>query len=292
VILFGANVESLPALARLARLLQAIPRPPGLRAPLLVMIDQEGGLVKRLAGPPAVSAAAMGRLPPGAVRAAGLATGRLLRSVGVNVNLAPVADVGRPGSAIAAQGRSFGSDPARVAARASAFAAGLAAAGVAAAPKHFPGLGAAPRSTDDEVVRIALPRSTLRAVDERPFAALTRTGVPLMMMSTAVYPSLDRRPAALSRRIVQGELRGRLGFRGVTITDALDTPALAPAGGPAEAAVVAAAAGSDLVLMAGYADAVRAAAGLEAALRSGRLRPGPFREAVARTLALRAGLPG
>jgi beta-N-acetylhexosaminidase len=292
VILFGANVESLPALARLTRRLQAIPRPASLRAPLLVMIDQEGGLVRRLVGPPVASAAAMGRMAPEAVRAAGRATGRLLRSVGVNVNLAPVADVARPGSAIGGQGRSFGRDPARVGTLASAFATGLAAAGVAAAPKHFPGLGAAPRTTDDAPVRIALPRSTLRLVDEAPFAALVRAQVPLVMLGTAVYPALDDRPAALSRRVVEGELRNRLAFRGVTITDALDTPALAPAGGPAAAAVAAAGAGSDLVLMAGYADSVRAASALEAALRSGRLRAGPFRAAVARTLALRARLPG
>src|SRR5438309_2238716 len=165
VILFGANIESLPALARLTRRLQAIPRPRGLCAPLLVMIDQEGGQVRRLAGPPVASAAAMGRRTPGAVRAAGRATGRLLRSVGVNVDLAPVADVARPGSAIGAEGRRFGADAARVAVIASAFANGLADAGVAAAPKHFPGIGAASRTTDDASVRIALPRSALRAID-------------------------------------------------------------------------------------------------------------------------------
>src|SRR5205085_5839532 len=162
----------------------------------------------------------------------------------------------------------------------------------AAAPKHFPGIGAASRTTDDASVRIALPRSALRAIDGAPFAALIRTQVPLVMLGTAVYPALDDRPAALSRIVVRGELRNRLGFRGVTMTDALDTPAIAPAGGPSAAAVAAAAAGADLVLMAGYADGVGAAEALEAAPRPGRLRAGPFRVAVARTLALRARLPG
>jgi beta-N-acetylhexosaminidase len=291
VILFGGNIASRPALRRLTRDLQAIPRPPGLQAPLLVMIDQEGGLVQRLDGPPGASASAMGRMAPGAVRTLGRATGRLLRSVGVNVDLAPVADVARPGSAIGGQLRSFGPDPARVGLLASAFASGLADAGVAATAKHFPGLGSSAETTDEAPVRITLPRARLRAVDLAPYADLVRARVPLVMLATAVYPALDRRPAALSRIVVRGELRTRLGFRGVTVTDALDTPALAPFGGPAAAAAAAAAAGSDVILMGSYAQSVRAAAALQAGLRSGRLREEPFRDAVARILALRARLP-
>jgi beta-N-acetylhexosaminidase len=242
-------------------------------------------------GGPAASAAELGRRGPAAAGAAGLATGRLLRDVGVNVDLAPVADVARRGSGIGADGRAFGSRPGRVAAAARAFAAGLARAGVAATAKHFPGFGAPAASTDDRPVRIGLPLGTLRAVDERPFAALVDAGVPLVMMSSAVYPALDARPAALSARWVRGELRGRLGFAGVVATDALDTPALAGAGGAPGAAVAAAAAGVDLLLVAGrYSEAVRTAAAVAAALRSGRLGAGPARESVARVLALRTRL--
>jgi beta-N-acetylhexosaminidase len=225
------------------------------------------------------------------VRALGRATGRLLRSVGVNVDLAPVADVAPPRSVIGGQLRSFGGDPARVGQLASAFATGLAGAGVAATGKHFPGLGAAAVTTDEAPVQIALTRAQLRAVDLAPYADLVRARVPLVMLSTAVYPALDRRPAALSRVVVQGELRGRLGFRGVTVTDALDTPALAPCGGPAAAAAAAAAAGCDLILTGSYSEGVRAADAMTAGLRSGRLRQEPFHESVARILALRAGLP-
>jgi beta-N-acetylhexosaminidase len=291
VILFGGNIASRAALRELTRELQAIPRPPGLRAPLLVMTDQEGGLVQRLAGPPGASAAAMGRMSAAAVQTLGRATGRLLRSTGVNVDLAPVADVARPGSVIGRQLRSFGGDPARVGALAGAFATGLADAGVAATGKHFPGLGAAAVTTDEAPVQIALTRAQLRAVDLAPYADLVRARVPLVMLSTAVYPALDRRPAALSRVVVQGELRGRLGVRGVTVTDALDTPPLAPFGGTAAAAAAAAAAGCDLILTGSYSEGVRAADAMTAGLRSGRLRQEPFHESVARILALRAGLP-
>jgi len=124
-----------------------------------------------------------------------------------------------------------------------------------------------------------------------PYADLVRARVPLVMLATAVYPALDRRPAALSRVVVRGELRNRLGFRGVTVTDALDTPALAPFGGTAAAAAAAAAAGCDVILTGGYAQGARAAAAMAAGLRSGRLREGPFRASVARILALRADLP-
>lgn len=292
VILFAGNLSGPAGTRALVRRLQAVPRPAGLRAPLLVMVDQEGGRVRRLEGPPARSAARLGRLGPAAARRAGKASGRLLRGAGVNVNLAPVADLARPGSAIAADGRSFGRAPARVARAAVAFAEGARAAGVLTAAKHFPGLGAAPRSTDAGPVAIRLSAAALRREDMRPFRALVAHRVPLVMLSTAAYPALAPGPAALAPAVVRGELRGRLGFRGLTVTDALDTPALVPAGPPGEVAVRAAAAGGDLLIYAGgYARSDAAARALTAALRSGRLRRGPAEASVARSLALRAGLP-
>jgi beta-N-acetylhexosaminidase len=295
VILFGPNVTRGTAGVRaLVRRLQAIPRPPGLRAPLLVMVDQEGGLVRRLPGPPVASAEQLGRSGPEAAGAAGRAAGRSLRSVGVNVDLAPVADVARAGSAIGAQRRSFGSAPGPVASAAAAFARGLQAEGVAATAKHFPGLGRALGNTDLTPVRIPASLDQLRRVDERPFARAVGEGVRLVMVGSAVYPALDERPAVLSRRVIRGELRGRLGFDGVVVTDALDTPSLADAGGDGEAAVLAAAAGADLVLFSGPAGGPAAVDAIAAALRDGRLARGPARAAAARVLALRAsaGEPG
>ncbi len=112
VILFSDNLGSRDRVRRLIRRLQAIRRPRGLRDPLLVMIDQEGGLVKRLSGAPKASAQAMGRRGADYSRHQGARTARNLKRVGVNVDLAPVLDVGRPGSSIRAQHRSFGTSPA------------------------------------------------------------------------------------------------------------------------------------------------------------------------------------
>ena len=291
VLLLGGNIAGLEGARALIDRLQSIRRPAGLRAPLLVMVDQEGGLVRRLPGPPARRPVEIGAAGAASARAAGRAAGRLLRGVGANVDLAPVADVARPGSALARDGRLFGTSAPAVAGAAVAFSRGLAAAGVAATAKHFPGLGAAQETTDAAPVRIALPARELRSVNMAPFAALIRREVPLVMLGTAVYPALDPgTPAALSRAIATGELRGRLGFRGVSVTDALDTPALAPVGGPGAVAVRAAGAGSDLVMYTGLANGAAAAGALRGEIASDPAARAAAEESVARVLALRERL--
>ncbi len=292
VILFASNAPTNAAARALVRRLQAIPRPAAVDRPLLVMVDQEGGPVRRLTGPPSRSGAQLGAAGPDAARAAGRAAGRLLRSVGANVDLAPVADVGRPGSALLGENRIAGTAPARVARVTVAFATGLAQAGVAAAPKHFPGFGAATVNTDDAPARITVPAAGLRRVDMLPFQALIDRGVPMVMLSTAVYTALDAaHPAALSRRIATGELRRRMGFRGVSVSDDLDTPALAASGGTATVAVTAARAGTDMLIFVGQAAGPRAARGIASALASGALARPAAERSVARILALRAALP-
>jgi beta-N-acetylhexosaminidase len=288
VILFSRNVSDRARLRALVARLQRVPRPHGHRAPLLVMVDQEGGRVRRVPGAPTASARRLGRQPAERVERIGRATGRSLRAVGVNVDLAPVADVARPGSAMERDERTFGRDPARVGAAARAYARGLMATGVAATAKHFPGFGAPRASTDDHPVRVRLSAGTLRRVDGPPFDGLIADGVPLVMLSTAVYPALARRPAALSSRVVVGELRRARGFAGVTISDALDTPALAGFGGPPATAVLAARAGVDLLVYAGgYAAGDAAARALARAIRRGAIARGAAEEAAGRVLALR-----
>lgn len=169
VILFRENLPSRARARALIAEIESIPRPRELRDPLLIMVDQEGGLVKRLAGAPTASAARMGATGPAFSRAQGRATAANLRGVGVNVDLAPVLDVARPGGTIAATERGFGSSAATVEATAVPFAIGLQAGGVAATAKHFPGLGAAPENTDFAAQRIDLPKRALRGVDERPY---------------------------------------------------------------------------------------------------------------------------
>ncbi|HEY3492008.1 MAG TPA: glycoside hydrolase family 3 N-terminal domain-containing protein, partial [Solirubrobacterales bacterium] len=292
VVLFAENFPSRVAGKRLIAQLQAIKRPPKLRDPLLIMVDQEGGLVKRVSGAPTASARKMGAGGAEFSSQQGRATAANLRELGINVDLAPVLDVGRPGGVIAETGRSFGSTAARVEATAIPFAKALQAGGVAATGKHFPGFGAATENTDFSVERIDLSKEELRTVDEKPYAAFAAAGGKLVMLSTAIYPAFSDRPAAFTRAIATGELRNRLGFDGVSVTDALETPAVEDFGGTAKAAVAGARAGADLLLYARLGPAERAWKALVSKLRSGGLEREGFEEAAQRVLELRADLRG
>jgi beta-N-acetylhexosaminidase len=290
VVLFSDNFSDATGARRLARRLQSIRRPRHLREPLLVMIDQEGGAIRRLPGPPQLSAAELGRRDPGFVRRQGELTAGNLLGAGSNVDLAPVLDVARPGGVIGEEGRGFGSSAAAVTATAGAFAEGLQGGGVAATGKHFPGLGAARVNTDFGVERIGLSKSTLRSVDEAPFRAFAAAGGKLVMLSSAVYPAFSERPAALSRKIATGELRDRIGFEGVSISDDLQSAAARAFGTPAEVGKAAATAGTDMLLFRHYGAAGQAGAALRAALRRRALDRAEFERSAQRVLDLRAAL--
>jgi beta-N-acetylhexosaminidase len=292
VILFADNVGSRAGLRATMRALQSIRRPAALGAPLLVMVDQEGGQVKRLSGAPTRSPAALGRLGSAAVaQREGRATAANLRDAGANVNLAPVVDVGRPGSYQARAERSYSSDPARVSALGSAFVRGLQQGGVAATLKHFPGLGMVARNEDGVAQRVGLSLPALRRADEAPFVAGTTAGAELVMTSTAIYTALSSRPAMLSPRIVTQELRQHVGFRGVAITDDVNVAALRRFGSPATLGRLSLAAGNDLLLYCGgYAVGANAADALARDAAAGRVSIGRLRVSVRRILALRAGL--
>jgi beta-N-acetylhexosaminidase len=291
VVLFAENFPSRVAGERLTDRLQAIPRPPKLRDPLLVMTDQEGGQVKRIAGAPSASAAEMGARGAAFSARQGRRTAANLREVGVNVDFAPVLDVGRPGGVIAETERSFGSTAPGVEATAIPFAKGLEAGGVVATGKHFPGFGAARENTDFSTERIGLSKAELRRIDEKPYAAFAGGGGRMVMLSTAIYPAFSDRPAAFTRAIATGELRNRLGFEGVTVTDALETPAVEDFGGTAKAAVAGARAGADLLLYARLGPGEKAWKALIGKLRSGDLDREEVEAAAQRVLDLRAEIP-
>ena len=254
------------------------------------MIDQEGGLVKRLPGPPSGSAEAMGRHGAAYVRRQGSKTGRLLRRAGVNVDLAPVLDVARPGSAIGAEHRSFGESAGRVSSRANAFAAGLARPRGRRDREALPGPRRSAANTDVAVQRIRIPNRKLRSIDERPYHRFIASDGPMVMLSMAIYPHLSPMPAAIAGRIATGELRHRLGFQGVSITDALDTTAARAVGGPARLADLGATAGTDLLLYSSPADALTATTELTRGLRKRRFDLAAFHRSERRVLALRASL--
>lgn len=291
VVLFAENFPTRAAGKRLIARLQALPRPAKLRDPLLIMVDQEGGLVKRVSGAPSVSAEEMGARGAAFSARQGRRTATNLRELGINVDLAPVLDVGRPGGVIAETERSFGSTAAQVSDTAIPFAKALQAGGVVATGKHFPGFGDARANTDFSVERIELSKRELRAVDEKPYAAFENADGEMVMLSTAIYPAFSDDPAAFTRSIVTGELRNRLGFDGVTITDALETPAVEDFGSTAKAAAAGARAGVDLLLFARLGPAERAWRTLVEKLRAGKLDRGEFEDSVQRVLDLRAQLP-
>jgi beta-N-acetylhexosaminidase len=292
LILFEANLPSRAAARDLTAEVETIRRPVGLRDPLLVMVDQEGGLVKRFSGAPSASAEQMGASGAAFSRLQGRAAAANLRDAGINVDLAPVLDVARPGGTIADTERGFGSTAARVTATAVPFAQGLQNGGVAATAKHFPGLGAAAENTDFAVQRIGLSKRALRAVDERPYRDFVARGGELVMLSTAIYPAFSPRPAAFAGQIATGELRERIGFSGVSISDALESVAVRDFGGPAKVAVAGAEAGTDLLLFADYRAAARAHEAMLRGLRTRDLRRAPFEASVGRVLRLRHRLPG
>jgi beta-N-acetylhexosaminidase len=290
VILFDENLGTRHHARRLIRKLEAINRPKGLRSPLLVMIDQEGGLVKRLSGPPNASAQQMGQRGERYSRRQGAKTAKNLKDVGVNVNLAPVLDVGRSGSEIESEQRSFGSTPGRVIRTAVPFAGAMQRHGIAATGKHFPGLGAARGNTDVSVEKIHLSRSKLRHIDEKPYGPFAERHGKLVMISNAIYTHFSHRPAAFTKSIATGELRGRIGFGGVSITDTLEATSVKSFAGPAKAGVAAAKAGVDLLLYTHDDPAAKAGHALRERLRKGSLKRSDFERSADRVLRLRAKL--
>ena len=287
VILFGSNIESPAQLRRLTAALQEAARDAG-RPPLLVATDQEGGRVRRLpwAGP-VESTTALGRLNPTAIRAQALASGKALRLSGVNVDLAPVGDVPRAGSFMALEERTFSVGPATVAGATVAFAKGLAGARVAAAVKHFPGIGRATRNTDRSAVEIGASRAELSDTDLVPFRAAIAAGVPIVMISNATYPALDSKPAPWSPRI-QSLLRGELGFKGVTISDALEGAAATRGRQLGSVSTLAAQAGVDLLLLTGSeASSTAAFERVAARAERGGIPPAALRASYGRIVALK-----
>jgi len=301
VIFFGGNIGSTAQIAGvISQFDQANVNPDNpLRAlPLLLMTDQEGGLVRRLPGAPLLSEKQIGAsaAPRTEATDAGAGAGQTLARVGMTVNLAPVLDVSRaPGDFDDQFGRSYGSDPGTVSALGADFITAQQAVGVAATAKHFPGLGAATGSqnTDEQPVTLNVPRDDLRSIDEYPFQAAIASGVKLVMVSWAVYPALDPRwPAGLSPAVIGGELRQRLGFTGVTITDALEAGALQAFGATGQRATLAASAGMDLILCSGQSigEGEQARIALQEGLSNETLNRAAFTAAVERIVALRSSL--
>lgn len=242
------NIQSPEQVRALTASLQA-----SARVPLFVAVDQEGGKVARFQpgdGFPAYpSAAELGRGTPDATRRTALGMGRMLRELGVNLNFAPVLDVNvYPASpAIGRLGRSFSADPQAVAAHGAAFADGLNDAGIVAVFKHFPGHGSARADSHKGVTDISATWSERELSPYR--SALGRPGQRMVMTGHLFHAGLDPAfPATLSPSVINGLLRGRLGYDGVVVTDDLQMDAIAAEYTLEEVVLRAIGAGADILL--------------------------------------------
>ncbi len=275
VIVFARDFRGLEDLRRLTSRLRELARP----RRLFIALDEEGGWVSQLAGhlvvPPNAALLARGAVP-GELEWIAKVTALRLRALGFDWNFAPVADVhSQPDNPVIGP-RAWGATPEAVSAALSELLRGMRSGGVASCLKHFPGPGdtrldshlALPACDADAH---ALERRELKPFRDHPEADS-------VMTAHVVYPALDReRPATFSHAIVTGLLRGRLGFRGVCVTDALEMQGAAAGRSPAEAGAAALAAGCDLLLYAHWNEDVRRGRlELAAALVDGRIAHEPF----------------
>jgi beta-N-acetylhexosaminidase len=227
LILFKRNVESPAQLAELCRAVQDCARGCG-QPPLIVSIDQEGGPVARL-GPPFTQFPGNPSIT-NARQAAEFAhvCARELCGVGINMNLAPVVDVAPEGFASIMGGRMFGPDPEHTGRMGAAVIEGLQSRGVMAVAKHFPGIGRTTLDSHLDLPVFDADPASLEAFDLIPFRRAIAARVAAIMLSHILYPALDPDwPASLSRPIVSGWLRHRMGYDGVVVTDDLEMGAVA-----------------------------------------------------------------
>lgn len=281
VVLFGRNVESREQVRRLTDALHSE------RRELVVAVDEEGGDVTRLEAK--TGSSYPGNLALGVVGdrdlTAGVAAaiGAELREAGVDLNLAPVADVNSNPLNPVIGVRSFGVEPATVARLTAAYVEGMQGAGVAACAKHFPGHG---DTSADSHLALPLAGTDPRLGALEPFQAAIQAGVRAIMSAHIVAPALDDLPATISPRIMHGLLRKQLGFAGLAITDGLDMAGLSGECGIAEAAVLALRAGCDALCVGGgpsdeaVVDDIVAA--IVAAVEQGRLSEERLHEAASR----------
>ena len=288
VVLFARNIRDPEQAAALTAALCAE------RGEVLVATDEEGGDVTRLEA--ARGSSFPGNLALGVVDDPALtsrvaaAIGGELAAAGIDLDLAPVADVAVDPAAAIVGVRSFGSDPQLVARHVAAFVEGLQSVGVAACAKHFPGHG---ESTADSHLELPVADADLETLRSRalpPFAAAVAGGVRAVMTAHVRFPALDAEPATLSARSI-GLLRSELGFNGVVMTDALE---MQGAGGPegiGESAVRALAAGADALCLGADLSPEQVLAAHEAiveAVRAGRLLEDRVYEAAGRVAELAA----
>jgi beta-N-acetylhexosaminidase len=296
VALFVSNAGAPDAVARLTNDWQATVVEAG-GVPLFIATDQEGGQIARLKDGFTTWPVPMLLTASGDVTLAyqvGEAMARELRAVGVNMNLAPVADLYTNLRNPVIGRRSFGSEPGRTGQMLAGLIRGMQAGGVLATAKHFPGHGDTDRDSHTSLPVVEHPRESLAAVEFAPFTWTIAAGVETIMTAHIWFPALDPAgplPASLSRAVVSGLLRGELGFDGLVMTDAIEMDAIDTVYSYGEASIMAIEAGSDIIAFGAHLSPDTQGRAIQAvidAVRAGRLTEARIDESVRRILDAKA----
>jgi beta-N-acetylhexosaminidase len=297
VLIFSDNFTDAASLLRLTTELQRLGREAGLPAPLLIAVDEEGGRVMRIHDGVAAlpSELQLGASGPDGVRRAVAATASGLHALGIQLDLAPVADLRwNPADGVIGD-RSFGSDPRAVGPLVAAAVNGLHDGGVAATLKHFPGLGGAAGDPHSAMPTDSESLARWSATQAGSFKAGIDAGADAVMTTAVVVPGLDPSgtPALFSRAVVTGLLREQLQFQGVIVTDGLGMGGITTLYALPQATVAAVMAGNDLVLL-NSADAAYEASAIEMVkqqVRSGAIPMDQVQASAARVIAMGARWP-
>ncbi|GCE14731.1 beta-N-acetylhexosaminidase [Tengunoibacter tsumagoiensis] len=298
VIFFARNVHDVEQIQALTAELQRIAQEAGQRYPLLISIDQENGMVRRFGDS---TTTFPGNMALGAIgseemaRAIATATGRELRALGINMNLAPVVDINNNPLNPVIGVRSFGEDPQMVGRLGVAMLEGYRDAGVVTCLKHFPGHGDTAVDSHEALPSIPYEQERLDAIELIPFKQGIAAGADSIMVAHLALPALitdSSLPASLSPEIIRNLLRQQLGYQGMIITDCLEMNAVSETLGTESGALRALQAGADIALVSHtYQRQLGSIQAIKAALEAGTLSLETIREAAEHVLQLKARLP-
>jgi len=297
IILFRRNIQDAQQVYELTQHLQRLAREAGHRHPLLIMIDQENGMVRRFGDSATIFPGNMALGAIGSEQVAyaiAEATGRELQALGINMNLAPDVDVNNNAANPVIGVRSFGEDPQLVARLAAAMVRGYHAAGIITTLKHFPGHG--DTAVDSHLALPVVPYTMerLEAIELLPFKRAIAARADSVMLAHMYLPALMQEqmvPATISPAIATGLLREQLGFTGLAVSDCMEMHALSDIVGTEQGTVGALHAGIDLVLVShtharqqGSIDAIHTA------IQQGTLSVDRIRDAAEHVLQLKASM--
>lgn len=292
IIYFRRNLTEPAQVAKLSASLQQLALANG-GVPLLIAIDQEGGMVMRIdqGVTPIPGSMALGATgDAGAAYEAAKVTGSELKAMGINMNFAPCLDINNNPLNPVIGVRSYGGDAETVGRLGTAAVQGYQEAGIAATVKHFPGHGDTGEDSHTALPVVPHPRERLDRLELAPFRRAAKLGVDAVMTAHVLFPAVEpeRLPATLSPRVIDGLLRQELGYDGVVVTDCLEMNAIAEHYGIAEGAVMAVEAGADLVLVSHRIERQQTALdALVQAVESGRICEERIDRSVERLLALK-----